>query len=107
VATAHLHHVEQPPQRPALRADRRDFVPRHAVREIARAAAITGEDGALAAAGESVGERQRREHVSAGAARRDHDGAAHGSPSPLPGRRRVSARNMPMPSASAQSEEPP
>ncbi len=49
--------------------------------------------------------RLGREHVSAGTARREHDGArAH---SPPPKRRRVSASAMPMPSPSASIDDPP
>src|SRR5438552_2392240 len=54
-------------------------------------------------AGKSLG----RKHMAAGAPGSEKDeGSAHAS-APSPMRRRVSERNMPMASASANSEEPP
>ena len=74
--------------------------------DIARAAGVADQQGGLAAPAQLGGERQRREHVAAGAAGRDHHRPHHAITSTL-GRRRVSARNSPMPSASAHSDEPP
>ena len=74
--------------------------------EIARAARVAGDHHGLTARAQLRGQAQRREHVPAGAAGRDHHGPAHSGTSAL-GRRRVRARNSPMPRARAHSEEPP
>ena len=74
--------------------------------EIAGATRIAGDDDGLAARAQLGGQAQRREHVSPGAAGGQGHRPGHGATSAL-GRRRVSARNSPIPSASAHSEEPP
>ena len=74
--------------------------------EITGAARVAGDHHGLAARAQFGGQAQRREHVPAGPAGCDHHGPAHSGNSAL-GRRRVSARNSPMPKARAHSEEPP
>ena len=70
------------------------------------AAAIGDHRHGIAAAVELAGERRGREHVPAGAARGEDDGAgAHDRSSPM--RRLVSASSSPMASATAISDDPP
>ena len=74
--------------------------------EVTGATRIAGDDDGLAARAQLGRQAQRREHVAPGAAGGEHDRPGHGAISAL-GRRLVNARNRPMPSASAHSEEPP
>ena len=86
---------------------RRDAVDRGpgAVPEPGAATVGQQRDG-IAAAIELAGQRRGREHVTAGAAGGENDGApAHGRSSPM--RRLVRASSNPMASATAISDDPP
>ena len=74
--------------------------------KIASTARIAGDDHRLSARAQLGRQAQRRIHVPAGAAGRDHHRPGHRITSAL-GRRRVSARNSPMLNARAHSEDPP
>ena len=100
------HDAAGPRQQAPARARRRDRPARGLALRVARAPGVGEQRHLRTPLAQRPHHRERWEHVAAGAAGGDDDRRAHSTTSSR-APRRVRARSMPMPRASAMVEEPP